>query len=146
MLRSRCVHGLFAYPAGSSLHHSQHTSRPLVVMALIQQSLLCSLPLEVLLFVRSHIHTLADHVHFSMTCRATYRLYDMDFWHFACATSGWGIRQLSVDNFSSLAGMSDSAREARLWPWAGLARIVVYDAHKFTRDIPISGLHYKESR
>ena len=59
-----------------------------------------SLPRELLEKIRSHIHSLQAHVNFSLTCRGTYKLYDDQFWRFACITSGWGLRVATTEGAS----------------------------------------------
>ena len=51
---------------------------------------LLSLPNEMLLRVRSHLHSLQDHVYFARACKTTQSLYNEDFFKFAVQGSGWG--------------------------------------------------------
>ncbi|KAL7003988.1 hypothetical protein EMMF5_006464 [Cystobasidiomycetes sp. EMM_F5] len=52
---------------------------------------LTDLPTDVLLLIRSHIHTLAGLVHFSQTCTTLRRLYNEDLWRGACIAAGFGL-------------------------------------------------------
>lgn len=97
---------------------------------------LLSLPKELLLRVRFHIHGLPSHVSFSLTCRSTYYLYDTAFWAFACTTAGFGMRTLRPEQVSRGASM-----DSQLWPWAGLARIVVRDSDLFKGHEEYAYLH-----
>ncbi|KAK9896494.1 hypothetical protein P389DRAFT_171686 [Cystobasidium minutum MCA 4210] len=92
-------------------------------------------PDQVLLMIRSYMHSLQEHVTFSLLCRATFKLYETQFWRFACMSSGWGIMSLSSEKKKKL--LEDSAdpalRNAVEWPWAGMARVVVADAPHFSK-------------
>lgn len=83
---------------------------------------LLTLPQELLFRIRYHIHSLSDHVNFSLTCRAIYGLYDNSFWEFACARAGFGMKIQRPDQVHKLKNKQD-----QLWPWAGLARIIAKD-------------------
>lgn len=87
-----------------------------------------SLPKELLLRIRYHTHSLSDHVNFSLTCKSTYTLYDSSFWEYALKVSGWGVKNLRENQEAILKDKSQ-----QLYPWAGLARIVVEDKELFAR-------------
>lgn len=90
---------------------------------------LCELPKELLLKVRSHIHSLHDHVQFSLACKTTYNLYDDDFWRFACFTSGYSIKIKSPQ--ATKAFNAAKEKDPAISIWAGLARVVVADEPTF---------------
>ena len=90
---------------------------------------LLSLPRELLTLVRTKIHTLRDHVNFSLACRATSDLYDESFWKFACIVSGWGI---PLDLQCSLAG--ERAKGVEIRPYTAIARAIIEDARSFRGD------------
>lgn len=87
-----------------------------------EQCTLVNLPRELLIRIRYHIHSLSDHVNFSLTSRATSALYDKHFWEFACASAGYGMKIARPDQVHKLR-----YKQHRLWPWAGLARVIVKD-------------------
>lgn len=95
-------------------------------MATTERTLL-SLPREMLERVRSHMHSLQDHVNLSLTCRALKGLYDDHFWKFACISAGWGIIKPTAKTKKAME--SSGLGEQVLW--AATARIVVKDAEIF---------------
>ena len=84
---------------------------------------LLSLPNEMLLRVRSHLHSLQDHVYFARTCKTAQGLYNEDFFKFAVQSAGWG----------SIAGAQVDATT-----WQKLASTLVANARLFrdNEDIP----------
>ena len=82
---------------------------------------LLSLPNEMLLRVRSHLHSLQDHVYFARTCKTTQSLYNEDFFRFAVRSSGWG--RTAVDQ------KVQTGNEGRAW--TTLAGRLVEDARIF---------------
>jgi hypothetical protein len=90
---------------------------------------LLALPHEMLARIKSHIHSLADHVHFSLTCRTLKDLYDDKFWKFACMSAGWTMLQMTSKTKSAVASEQDKGKTVELW--AGLARVLVEDACRF---------------
>lgn len=91
------------------------------------RSLLCSLPREILLMIRSNLEYLTDHVHFSLTSRVLFNLYDAHYWQCACIASGYGITKLSKKKSARLEKLRSDEKAVRLQPWAGLARVVSLD-------------------
>lgn len=90
-----------------------------------------SLPKELLHKIRSHIHSLHEHVQFSLTCKATYSLYDEDFWRFACTSSGWSLSAKIAERVHAQLDAGDAASTPPLCPWAALPRNVVADEKTF---------------
>ena len=77
---------------------------------------LLSLPNEMLLRVRSHLHSLQDHVYFARTCKTTQSLYNEDFFEFAVQSAGWGLiagAQVDATTWQKLA--STLVANARLF-------------------------------
>jgi hypothetical protein len=92
---------------------------------------LLALPKELLVKIRSHLHCLRDHVNFSLACSHVFRMYTRKYWKFACISSGWGMSNLSPNNLAKLQNRSARYAQHRIWPWRGLARIIVKDAPLF---------------
>ena len=103
---------------------------------------LLALPHEMLARIKSHIHSLADHVHFSLTCRTLKDLYDDKFWKFACMSAGWGLLQTTAKTTKAIE-KSKFADKAELW--GGLARLVVKDADRFETFEDVKGWTTEDS-
>lgn len=77
---------------------------------------LLSLPNEMLLRVRSHLHSLQDHVYFARTCKTAHGLYNEDFFKFAVRSAGWSLiagAQVDATTWQKLA--STLVANARLF-------------------------------
>lgn len=87
------------------------------------------LPYEMHKRIKAHIHSLEDHVNFSLTCLTTKALYDDDFWKFACMSAGWGMLDLSGKTKAAIAAHQAKGNAVQIW--AGLARVLTEDARNF---------------
>ena len=96
------------------------------------------LPDEMLLKVKSHIHTLEGHVYFSQTCRTFAGLYpdDEKFWQPAMILAGWGMPKRYKARLDK-AGIKA--------PWRALAFAVVKDAAHFRCFPALGGRTLRES-
>ena len=100
----------------------------MIRMATTATQSLLALPHEMLARIKSHLHSLADHVNFSLTCKTLKELYDDKFWRFACMSAGWGMLETTATAKKAIekSGLGDKVEL-----FAGLARVLVKGAEVF---------------